>query len=211
MLFPSTSILDDFNRANTGPPPSASWTTVTNGLKVVSNVAAPVSASTGVSNSVYWNASTFGPNMEIFCDLGTRGGTFDEVDMYLRANTAISVGYTILWYNSVVEVYQKPDEVTKIGASITRVIAAGDSLGASVYGSTIYIYYKASGSSWSLIGTRTDSTNSGNSGNDRLGLGIFSGTDVNMRLDNFGGGTIVTPSIKINSLRPRIFAPGIAR
>src|SRR5215204_5547888 len=49
--FPTTSVLDDFNRANEGPPPSASWGGVIasgqGGLKVV-------------SNKVTWNASDDG-------------------------------------------------------------------------------------------------------------------------------------------------------
>ena len=37
MAFPTTGILDDFNRGNEGPPPSANWTTLVQGHKVVSN------------------------------------------------------------------------------------------------------------------------------------------------------------------------------
>ena len=62
LAFNTRAPLDDFNRANTGPPPSASWTghivsTETDGLQVVSNV---ITASGGTTQaSGWWNVSSF--------------------------------------------------------------------------------------------------------------------------------------------------------
>jgi hypothetical protein len=64
MAFPSTPILDDFNRSNEGPPPSSNWTSIYNGHVVASNhIRGYVYNDNNVS---MWNASTFGPNIEAY-------------------------------------------------------------------------------------------------------------------------------------------------
>lgn len=192
--FPNNAVLDNANRTNEGPPLSSSWTTVSNGLKVVSNVIAPGSASVGVASNTYWNVSTFGPDMESYVDCSTRGGVNDEIDLYVRANTALTTGYLAAFFNGIVQVFQTPSEAVQLGGNITQVIASGDSVGMTVVGSVITIYYKASGGSWTSIGTRSDTTNDGTGSNNRIALGIYNGTDANLREDNFGGGTITAPA-----------------
>lgn len=62
--FPLTSILDSFDRANEGPPPSGSWTTPANqsGLKVLSNACGTdVEANSGAA---MWSA-VFQANQEV--------------------------------------------------------------------------------------------------------------------------------------------------
>src|SRR5262245_54582528 len=69
MVAPITPIIDDANRANTGPPPSSNWTTYTdgttitgNGLKVSSSVIKGDSNS--AFNAAYWNTQ-FGADSEL--------------------------------------------------------------------------------------------------------------------------------------------------
>ena len=67
-------------------------------------------------------------------------------------------------------------------------MSAGDSIGMSMVGSTITVYYKASGGSWTSLGTRTDSTYTAAG---RLQLGQWlSSSGVASTIDNFGGGAI---------------------
>src|SRR5664279_4059548 len=65
--FPTTPVLDNFNRAGTTAPPSANWTF---GQEDNGNLALAGDSATATSSAVganldegdYWNASTFGPN-----------------------------------------------------------------------------------------------------------------------------------------------------
>jgi hypothetical protein len=68
MAFPTTPILDTFQRANTGPPPSASWTTSKGtGLKIVSNQCVP-NVDT-LDQAATWSASSFVNNQECYFTL----------------------------------------------------------------------------------------------------------------------------------------------
>ena len=66
MAFPESSILDNFNRGDEGPPLSANWTEAgyaAAGLKVDTNEAAPETAGSCIE---YWNPATFGPACECY-------------------------------------------------------------------------------------------------------------------------------------------------
>src|SRR5436189_297727 len=62
--FPTTNILDDFNRSNQGPPPSSNWVSdgSPDGWKVLSNQATP--SVDGYAHDV-WERDTFGPDSEV--------------------------------------------------------------------------------------------------------------------------------------------------
>lgn len=213
MPFPSTSVLDNFNRANEGPPPSANWTTgidgSADGFSVASNQAAPQSAA---FSSSYWNAATFGPDVEVYATIAAVG----PFRLYLRvqqAGTSGLDGYIVLAYPPTNELYvYRVDNgsQTQLGAAFSQTIGAGDKFGASMIGNEISVYYKTSAGEWALIGTRTDSTY-GSAGH----LGIASFDTTGSRLDDFGGGTIVAAVINRlppgNTLRPRFFVPGLPR
>jgi hypothetical protein len=74
MTFPTTPILDDFNRANEGPPPSANWSAYHaswgfgDGLEVVSNQCK------GNSYNLcgdWWSVETFGSDCEVYVTIAT--------------------------------------------------------------------------------------------------------------------------------------------
>ena len=67
--FPYTLTLDNFNRANEGPPPSASWTTPSSqgGLKVIGNACG---SEVGFSGAAIWN-TVFAANQEVQFKIGT--------------------------------------------------------------------------------------------------------------------------------------------
>src|SRR5688572_22948208 len=102
--FPCTSLLDDFNRTNEGPPPSANWTTgvdgSTGGFAVSSNTAV---AQDGSFSSAYWNATTFGPDTEVYVTMvNTFGASCCGYRLYLRlasAGTSGVDGYIVQAYN----------------------------------------------------------------------------------------------------------------
>jgi hypothetical protein len=73
------ALLDSGTRANTGPPPSASWTSspVTGlgaQLKIISNQFAITPGA--VSGGAYWNPGTFAVDQAAMATLGTRGDNF---------------------------------------------------------------------------------------------------------------------------------------
>lgn len=217
MAFPTTGILDDFNRANTGPPPSSSWgsnkvfSATANNLIVSSN--AITSGNTNFQSS-WWNPSTFGPDAECYITCTTLpAGASDEV-AFVMARLATPGGTGVDGYGvavtkqsgtDLVEVYRIDNAAqTLLGASMSQEFSAGDSIGVECSGSSIRAHYKASGGSWTQLGSRTDSTYSA-AGN--VGVELFSTT---VRLDDFGGGTVVTGG-GATDLPPRRALLGVGR
>jgi hypothetical protein len=121
--FPFTGVLDNFNRANVGPPPSANWnssirlaggtpalSTTDAGLKVVSNAlqgAKDVSLGGNLASSGYWKTA-FSRNHEVYVTLGAAyvpaGGApptwTGYVELYARGTglgTATFTAYTLEW------------------------------------------------------------------------------------------------------------------
>lgn len=187
--FPQSSILDNFNRANTGPPPSSNWTTGVDGssgsFTVTSNEAKATNAG---HSSAYWNVSNFGPDVEAYITIGSTEGPSRLHFRIQGEGTGTWDGYTLLAYTPTNELYiYRVDNgsQTQLGAAISQTINSGDSFGISMEGSTITIYYKTSGGSWTSVGTRNDSTYSGAG---KIGISTFDSSSIT--LDDFGGGTI---------------------
>ncbi len=190
MAFPTTSILDAFNRADENPLGNGTWSALsiiggTARLKLVTNQAAGTTAGL---NSNYWSAATFGPDTEVFATIPTLSG--NTHDVYLRlanAGSASVNGYMVEAdaLGGTVTVYRiDASTPTALGAPISQTITAADSLGASIVGSTITAWYKVGAGAWTSLGTRSDATYSA-AGN--IGASIDGTTG---RLDDFGGGTI---------------------
>lgn len=187
--FPTTSILDNFNRANQGPPPSSSWTTGvdggTGGFSVNSNEAKVEDAT---HSTAYWNVTNFGPDIEVYITLGSTIGPSRLYWRIQQEGTSGFDGYALLAYTPTNELYiYRIDNgsYTQLGAAISQTFAVGDSFGAKMVGSTITIYYKTAAGSWTSVGSRSDSTYTGAG---KLGISAFDSTSI--KLDNFGGGTI---------------------
>ena len=198
MAFPTTAVLDNFNRTNEGPPPSASWTgsikdISTDNLEVISNTL----QSGGGDGQAYWDLTTFGPDSEAYTDvpaMTTTAGTW--MDLFVRIGgtpplltdcymgelynvTADSPGYYIFRIDNSAS--------TQLGASIdSSAFSDGDSLGLEALGTAITMYRKPAAGSWASLGSRTDAT---------YGTAGFIGVRVvetaGYELDNFGGGTII--------------------
>lgn len=204
MAFPTTSVLDNFNRADENPlSGGGNWggstsvfaAATTNILKVSTNQAAGNFIGT---NSSYWAASTFGPNCEAYVTIPTVAAVFSYV--YARlVNTGTSsvngyaVAADVLGGNIIA--YRIDAGVLTSIKSAAQAWANGDSLGISVVGTTITLYYKAAAGAWTAVSTVTDSTYSA-AGN------IAAGTvGTSPRLDDFGGGTVVIGTDEMASAR----------
>lgn len=220
MNFPSTGILDNFNRADEGPPPSASWSAwVSPGLQVVSNQMAP---NDNGDNAASYNP-TFGPDQEVYWTLATKAavsGTYNT--LALRTDPTTNDGYQVEHFNqtdTVTETLYLQKIVstvyTQLGASVSQILSSGDSFGARAIGTTLEIWYKASGGSWTLLASRTDSAFSGASPNNQLAAYTYGAlSTTTQRFEDFGGGNVVSYLMFKHGtagLRPRPFAPGLAR
>jgi len=147
MAFPTTSIIDNFNRSNEGPPPSSSWSTTcsawSGGWSVSSNACL---AAVSDVNSVYWNVSTFGPNCEAYFTitaLGNQSG--DSLGVILRlqdAGTANVDGYWLEWTQGGDITWYRLDNAgwTQLGAAASETMGANDKFGADMQSDTIEIY-----------------------------------------------------------------------
>lgn len=191
MPFPTAGILDDFNRANAGNL-GASWTDMQNGWDIVSNQAAPGVAA---QNETLWSASAFGPASEVYLDVVTKPPTASTLAVFIRATTLISAtidSYLVLLFVQSVtddqQIYRGDNGVyTQLGANITDELNNGEGFGAEMIGSTIALYNRVAGV-WTQLATRSDATYAAAGY-----IGIRSNSTA-VRIDNFGGGTVVSGS-----------------
>lgn len=186
MAFPTTSVLDDFNRANTGPPPSSSWVTESGtGHEVVSNQCDPDTA-----NSVSrWNTS-YAAAQEAYCTVIDVPASGKYVGVFIRLASAGGYGSSagsveINCFPSTIEVWQFSGATwSQLGATIGYTLSANDVMGMDASGATVAIYQNGTS-----LGTRTTAV----TGSGYIGL-IAGGTSSTPSVDNFGGGAIVVAS-----------------
>lgn len=197
--FPTTSVLDNFNRADTGPPPSANWSQswLGNGFKVVTNQAAP--NVDGSNNGNFWNVSTFGPDSEVWWTVASIPSTswFRYLELQLRlanptsATAVDGYAYSIEPNGAGVPNQNRKWRIdngayTQLGATVTQQYGAGDKMGLEMIGSSLQMYRQPSGGSWAALGTASTDTAYSAAGY----IGIASNSTV-LRIDDFGGGTVV--------------------
>lgn len=184
--FGLSAVLDNFNRADTGPPPSANWTTVVaTGIAVVSNQLAGAP-----SGSAYWNLATFGPNCEVYITqpVVATGASFSIIARWSGPGSngyGIRINRPSAGVSSAEMVRIDGGFFTVLGAAVNVANVAGDSFGLSVVGSTLTAYRKAAaGGGWAPLFSRTDATYT-----DAGYLSVRI-QDADVRLDDFGGGSV---------------------
>jgi hypothetical protein len=194
--FPATAHLDQFNRADQGPPPSASWVTCAgSGWRVLANFGAP--ASGGILNGATWNNS-FASTQEVYftiansapassgyvgCFVRLQSPTNLNSDHYeLRAHLIAGLN------NDVLRLFKVIGGVTsQIGIDIALgadlQLAGGDQLGLRCDGTTLTVWLNGV-----LKRTATDS-----SLNAPGYIGLVNGVNAgDVMADNFGGGAGAT-------------------
>lgn len=182
--FPSTGILDNFNRGNN--PVGANWYVYEGTLTVDNNRVRGNTA--GDYSSGVWVAS-IDPgwtDCEVFAQILT--GYYYSLDWRVSENGA----YTAVIVrndgagNDVINIYKFSatyPEGELIGATIVQEIAPGDGVGIRMVGTLIEVFYWNQ-TSWSKIAERTDSHITGPGA---IGLGTRLTTYY---MDNFGGGSL---------------------
>jgi hypothetical protein len=196
---PSTGTLDNFQRANQGPPPSSSWSlgpldfTSGDGLVVLNNALAR-RASGSYRQGDYWNPATYGPDSEVWATAQSVGSSpYDAFNLYLRLTNIgpkTTNGYGLAWSgnnksnNISIQKFANGAFASAL-ASFTQNLSPGDSLALQAIGSTLYAWYRPAGGSWTLLGSATDTTYS------TAGyLGADMAYSQNTTLSSFGGGAL---------------------
>jgi hypothetical protein len=202
MAFPTTSVIDDFNRANASDLGS-NWTrafnfgVASNRLTVASNRATPPANFYGEDA---YTAASYGPDSEAYATListPAAGGDFGVFARYTGPN-ASAQGYRLAitaagsWQ---VSAYTGGSTTPRnIGSAASQAVAAGDSFGMEVTGTgatvTIKLYHKPAAGSWTLLATVTDTHANRITGSGNVGVYSFNNGSGGA-LDDFGGGTVV--------------------
>ena len=184
MAFPSTSVLDDFNRANALLTASGNWGAMggVTSLSVISNQCGSGSG----DRASYWSASSFGGRNEVYATCGvvqTGMWLYCKVTSPTAAAFGFATAYALsydggsswrLWKWS-------GGTQTQLGASITTSFTAGDVVGIDYDDVNTLTFYK----NGVAVTTRTDTTGAGVTG--YIGLECENTTG---RWEDFGGGAV---------------------
>lgn len=193
--FPSTSILDNFNRANENPlSGGGNWTGPVetgagkNQLRLVSNA---VTGDTSGTSQSYWVATTFNADQEVYAALDTKfttGSVYFWLNLQSPGTSGVD-GYFAGIFNDGSDktgLYRVTDQsFVATVYEVTTTIADGDMWGVRNSGGTFTTYRKPSGGSWAAV--------SGASGTDTTyGAGYIGlGCDRNVESwGDFGGGNV---------------------
>jgi hypothetical protein len=181
--FPSTPIIDDFNRANGSIGPNYTWA-VGSGYTISGNLAlAPVGATRG-----WWNADTFTASHEVYATWPTVPSG-DSVLLTFAGPDLADNGYHLILTRSGGNAFLR---VARITGGYTEIlgpinlgtdVANGQSFGIRVSPTqTISMYWKYSDGLWYRIGSVIDTNLPATA---RIGVGgILSNT-----INDLGGGT----------------------
>jgi glucose/arabinose dehydrogenase/PKD repeat protein len=185
--FPSTPVVDDFNRADGAL--GGSWVaSTTAGLAIVANQLAQTSG----GSSPVWNGAIFGPDQEAYVTLNVITASSPEHDLMLKVQGQTSdAGHLEVRYDAtqsrvMVSTYTPGSGWRLWATSGTVTFAAGNQLGARAQSNGTVLVYKngtqilsASVAGWAYAAS-----------DGRIGLTLDNATSS--RLDNFGGGTVAS-------------------
>jgi hypothetical protein len=182
--FPSTGVLDNFNRSN--GVIGGNWSGNTAGYSIVSN-----QLDVGASEDIYWNVSSYGPDQEAYVTLITIDPNAGEIGLTLKAQSSNGVGsglMDVFYIPSAQQVqiwtYQVPQGWMQQGSSIPVTFVNGDQFGVRARANGQVDVYR----NGVLAGARNVSAWPHYASNGYIGL--FNLNAGNAVLDNFGGGTM---------------------
>lgn len=205
MAFPTTGLIDNFDRAD-ATTLGANWTTfitVFTGARshdIVTNECKAVDVG---AQQDYYNVATYGPDCEAYITVRAVASANEGFGLFLRLvniGSGATDGYllkaikqtgTDTW-----EIYRIDNAATTLlGATVTGPeFAVGDQIGFEAIGSTLKGYHKPAAGSWTEVLARTDATYSAAG---RIGI---QSDDQPAVLDDFSGGTVVSSSSAQNML-----------
>lgn len=196
--FPSTSVLDNFNRANGAI--GANWAGATSGYSIASN---QLDASSS-ADDIYWQGGSFGADQEAYITLTNVDPNGGEQDLLLKSQNPSG------WTNGVLEVlYDATNDVVQVwtysasqnwvqhGSDIPVTFNNGDQFGARAKANGDVEVYK----NGTLLGTRNVSSWQYYASGGYIGLWFIDAADA--VLDDFGGGNVSSgPTATPTSTQP---------
>lgn len=203
--FPSTPVLDDFNRATEGPPPGANWSTPSNadaGLTLASGVCVPPFSND--EGQAVWTPLSGLQDTEVFADtVANPNCLYYRLALYTRIQNADNLEsgcYALFAYFNppnptviTLDIYYDGD-FSSSQAIVPWVL--GDSFGLRVITESsslmrLYAYHKPAEGAWVQIHSFGDTVFKFASGGVGMGItGNDSEVDSFSTADNFGGGTV---------------------
>ena len=186
MAFPTTPLLDAFNRADFNPV-DGNWGSPIypgqDGFQIISL------ATAGIGNSYY--SSFTAADCEVWATVAIEPADAGEIRLFLRLvnpNSASLDGYFGVFrkHSAAVDeflIFRIDNTSSVIIDSVTGEFTSGDSIGMGMIGSTISIYHKPAAGSWTELFAIVDSTYTSPG---YLGMNI---SDTTCRMDNFSGGS----------------------
>jgi hypothetical protein len=179
------NLLDNFNRANEGPPLSSSWKGYGGGFSVDNNLAKPHAPSG--PNAALWNQNIYKPDQEAFLTVATKPtnsssslGLFLRIDDYLNGYMATFVPQDNV---DKVRIWKVSNGVASmLGTDILKEFNVGDKFIFKASGNILSVYHKTPFGSWTFVCSRTNS-----SYNHPGKIGLYAAGDSG-RADDFGGG-----------------------
>lgn len=203
--FPVTGILDNFNRSNGAI--GSNWSGNTGGYSIVSN-----QLDVGLSEDIYWDVSSFGPDQEAYIKLTTIDPNAWEIGLTLKAQSSTGLGaglIDVLYIPSTQQVqiwtYHLPNGWVQRGTNIPITFANGDQFGVRAKANGQVEIYR----NGNLVGVRDVSAWPYYAGSGYIGL--FNINAGNAVLDDFGGGTVNASSTSTptftNTPIPPTFTP----
>jgi hypothetical protein len=193
--FPTTGILDNFNRADESPLANGTWSmpieTGHDNIVLVGNQIQRSGA--GSSGDAYWSASSFGPDAEVYVTVTTKpadGFCEAVVCKIANPNSSSLNGYqgefcsaagTDTW--TIYKIANNSFSALSVSGSDVE-LTAGDSIGLECKVGSQKLKRKSSGV-WANVKTATDSSYDSVIGN--IGVHVEGTTS---QADDFGGGTV---------------------
>lgn len=178
--FPTTGIIDDFNREAVGDDYTVpSGTIAISGNQLHSMTDDPTPA--------IWNVATYGPDVEAYFTLPTKPVNGSYIEIFCRLDGSFNGYFVMLAALSGTDKFY----IKRVagGVTVTNLdsaeveFTAGEKLGISAIGTSIKAHHYTSGA-WSQVVSVTDATYS-NAGS--IALEFEDGT---ARVDDLGGGTV---------------------
>jgi hypothetical protein len=195
MAFPTTVILDTFNRADENP--ATGWTSILSNWQVTTNVANPLAAQVLAT----FGTTDYGADSEAHATIATKPATALSCGVMVRVKDTGSVvtvdGYTlgpsVAAGTDTIAIQRIDNGVgTTLGSTVSQEITNGDGIGLQVIGSNLEGFYRSGAGAWASIGSRTDATY-GAVGR----IGMVS-TSTATRMDDFGGGTYIPTGMRLS-------------
>lgn len=194
--FPSTAVLDNFNRAD--QEPVTGWTDDLFGnssdCKLTSNT---LREGTSGDGSCYWTSAFSGGDQEGYitlpnADSHTAGGAVRFIVCGLSVGSANVDGYALEFVKDAGTDFLRLRELTNgayttMGSTVNQEVTNGDSLGIEAFSDgTVNAWFKDGASAWTLLFTRTDASPL-NCDSSRIGVAM---TSSQHHWDDAGGGPI---------------------